>query len=82
VVAMTAAMKSARCYGPCAAKVTHTKRCRPGRPLCRWRRLVRWGICWSCGAYHFPHRLGGGLCGKPEAIYAEMERPMRKGVHL
>jgi hypothetical protein len=24
----------------------------------------------SCGAYHYPHRKGSGLCGNPERMWA------------
>lgn len=70
---------SKHCYGPSVAKVKHKPECRPGRPLCRWRRAARWGIC-SCSCYHFPHRAGSGACatGVPAGLFA----PMRKGVAL
>jgi hypothetical protein len=41
--------------------VIHTARCRPARPLCRWARRARWGIC-ECTAYHYPHRRASGAC--------------------
>jgi hypothetical protein len=62
------------CWGPESAKHVHA--CRPGRPLCRWRRKLR-GIC-SCDAYHFPHRTNGGNCGKPERIWALLDLPRRR----
>lgn len=55
------------CYGP----TKHVKDCRPGRPLCRWMRVVRANRrpC-RCDAYHFVHRTGSGACrvGIPAAI--------------
>jgi hypothetical protein len=51
----------------------HVKGCRTGRPLCRYRRPA---AC-TCGAYHFPHRAGSGLCGK--GCWEELDRPMRGG---
>ncbi len=39
----------------------HKPGCRKGRPLCKARRIARWGQC-ECGAYPFPHRKGGGAC--------------------
>lgn len=33
----------------------------------------------GCGAYHFPHRLGGGACGKPGLAWAKLDAPMRRG---
>lgn len=43
-----------QCWGPEAHK--HKAGCRPGRPLCRWRRRAK-GLC-SCPAFHYPHRDG------------------------
>jgi hypothetical protein len=54
-------MSKARCWGHHG----HKAGCRPGRPLCRWRRTK----C-DCPAYHFPHRDGGGRCGHPERMQA------------
>lgn len=53
-----------RCFGNGSAAY-HAKGCRPGRPLCRWRRDgdAKYGVC-TCPAYHFPHRRGGGLCAE------------------
>lgn len=55
-----------RC-GP-AIDTKHHPNCRPGRPLCRYRRRER-GIC-TCTAYHFPHRRDSGACrsGVPDSI--------------
>lgn len=49
------------CWGPAVDQ--HAEGCRPGRPKCRWKRSIRPSRrkC-ECGAYHFPHRKGGGLC--------------------
>lgn len=63
------------CHGPARHKVS----CRPGRPLCRWRRKTRWGVC-LCGNYHFPHRLGSGACGDPGKLWAELDKPRRRVV--
>lgn len=45
------------CYGPNPGQ--HAKGCRPGRPLCRWRRreAAKYRVC-DCGKVWFPHRLG------------------------
>jgi hypothetical protein len=51
----------------------HVKDCRPGRPLCRYRRAAP---CW-CLAYHYPHRLGSGACGR--GCWDELDAPMRGG---
>lgn len=69
---------SSKCFGPELAKVTHSKACRLGRPLCRWRRKMRWGVC-LCGSYAYPHRLGSGNCGRPERTWAELDKPLRAG---
>jgi hypothetical protein len=55
-----------RC-GP-GVNTKHHPNCRPGRPLCRYRRREK-GIC-TCTAYHFPHRLNSGACrtGVPDVI--------------
>lgn len=47
---------------PCGCKKSHRRfgRCRISRPLCRKMRR-RKGIC-GCDGYHYPHRMGGGLC--------------------
>ena len=60
--------KPKRCWGNEGA-VHHCAGCRPARPLCRWMRaLVRkYSVC-TCGAYHFPHRAGSGMCGSREAL--------------
>lgn len=56
--------KPKRCWGN-EGKVHHCAGCRPARPLCRWMRaMVRKYAACHCGAYHFPHRYGSGLCGK------------------
>lgn len=45
----------------------HKPGCRPGRPLCKARRVKRWGQC-DCGCVvgphgrAYPHRMGGGKC--------------------
>ena len=51
--------------------VIHRVGCRPGRPLCRWMRVVeeKYSVC-TCPAYHFPHRRNSGLCGHPERLTA------------
>ncbi len=36
-------------------KVVHDPKCRPGRPLCPWRRKAT--VC-HCSALHYPHRKG------------------------
>jgi hypothetical protein len=66
--------KPKRCWGPEVNQ--HAPGCRPGRPLCRWARRVRpkRRPC-NCGAYHFPHRLGGGLCGHPDRLAKVMWGP-------
>jgi hypothetical protein len=71
-------MSRAHCYGN-ERHVEHVKRCRPGRPLCRWARAKRDGVC-VCGAYTFPHRYRSGACrhGNWEAL----EAPLRRGVEL
>lgn len=38
----------------------------------------KWQTC-ECGAYHYPHRKGSGLCGRPERIWELMDQPMRNG---
>jgi hypothetical protein len=30
-------------------------------------------VC-ECGNYHFPHRKGSGLCGKPERMWEELDK--------
>ncbi len=61
--------------------VRHCKRCRPGRPLCRWSRAQlaakRAGSekpippC-DCPAYKFLHRPGSGICGDRDAFAAKV----------
>ncbi len=63
-------MNKVRC---CPAKNTHKKGCRPGRPRCRARR----GTPCRCLAYHYPHRVGSGLCGHPDRINALVWGPVR-----
>lgn len=55
-----------RCHGTDAARAVHCRECRPGRPLCRYRRARP--CC--CGAYHYPHRPGSGRCGDAAALEA------------
>jgi hypothetical protein len=60
----------------------HRSDCRPGRPLCRYRRkAIATGLC-HCDAMHFPHRWGGGRCagGEPDPLLmeAELHRPVRR----
>ena len=45
----------------------HKGGCRPGRPLCKARRRSAGQALCECPSYPFPHRLGGGRCGDPEA---------------
>lgn len=58
----------------CAVK--HDRRCRPGRPLCRWRRRAAQGAPCHCDVFHFPHR--GGSCtkygGVPKVLYESYVR--------
>lgn len=60
--------KPKRCWGN-GAKLHHCAGCRPGRPLCRWRRaaVAKYAPC-HCGAYAFPHRFNSGMCGSREAL--------------
>ena len=60
---------SSRCWG--REKHKHRPGCRKGRPLCRWRR----GAPCECGAYHYPHREGGGRCGDIEALNTWLHGP-------
>ena len=48
-------VRGCTCHGERKAK------CRKGRPLCRRSDVPRNVTC-NCGAYHFPHRTGSGLC--------------------
>jgi hypothetical protein len=57
------------CFGPPGGPIKHLKKCRPGRPYCRWRRKAKWGVC-TCGCYHFPHRRGSGQCGNQDAMWS------------
>lgn len=70
------------CWG--AAKEQHVRGCRPGRPLCRWRRNAK-GLC-HCEAYHYAHQHGSGNCLRgskgSEKFYEMLNRPMRGGVAL
>lgn len=57
----------------------HREDCRPGRPLCRYRRragVLKTAIC-DCDAYHHRHRWGGGRCAggfpDPVKMYAWVE---------
>lgn len=69
-------MKKANCI-----ELKHVRGCRRGRPLCRWMRRHNPKRCkCTCDAYHFPHRAGGGNCGKPERIWAELDKPVRRAV--
>jgi hypothetical protein len=49
------------------------KDCRPARPRCRYNRALKKGyqLC-DCGAYHFPHCLGGGACGNSKKLWERM----------
>lgn len=68
--------RPAECWGPEDGK--HKRGCRPGRPLCRWRRKKRaQGFC-HCHAYHFPHRPKSGLCGNDEAYLRHLMTPRRR----
>ena len=62
-----------RCYGPSADRATHCRNCRPGRPLCRFRRETP---C-LCDAYHYPHRPGSGRCDDVAALEAWIYGPER-----
>ena len=66
------------CYGADPAHAVHVKGCRPGRPLCRYRRLERpnRAPC-HCGAYPFAHRTGSGRCGDPERMETFVHGPLR-----
>lgn len=76
--------KRRKCWGPHPGQ--HIKKCRPTRPLCRWRRMVRWGLC-SCGAYHYSHRWGSGFCEhNPKrgavGMWELLDTPMRGGTAI
>lgn len=73
---MKRAAKRPRCSGPCR----HFKECRPGRPLCRWRRRLK-GIC-TCTAYPYPHRDGGGACKHGEIPAVVLRSPSYLRAHL
>jgi hypothetical protein len=48
------------CKRTTGKNVVHSKLCRPGRPLCRWRREEKpekYGVC-GCASAPFPHRRG------------------------
>jgi hypothetical protein len=66
------------CYGTDPAHAHHVKACRPGRPLCKYRRLERENRrpCY-CGAYPFAHRHGSGRCGDPEKMETFVHGPLR-----
>lgn len=55
----------------------HDKGCRPGRPLCSYRRAQnpKRKAC-GCGVYHYPHRIGSGACGNPFFPFVSNERWM------
>lgn len=56
---------------PCGTVESHKRNCRPGRPLCRWRRAP--SKC-GCDAYHYPHRRNGGLCNETNRWIAQYGR--------
>lgn len=51
----------------------HVVGCHPARPRCKFMRRVQpqRQVC-NCDAYLFPHRAGGGHCGKPERRWSEI----------
>lgn len=51
---------------------SHSPDCRPGRPLCRVMRDLINATC-ICGAYSFPHRRGGGRCGRLDEVWGAEE---------
>ena len=53
----------------------HLPRCSPRRPRCNWNRRKggKQKKC-ECGVYHFPHRMGSGLCGYPEKVWEELDK--------
>jgi hypothetical protein len=67
-----------RCYGN-EFHQEHRSDCRPARPLCKWRRVKRDGVC-QCGAYAFPHRLRSGACRL--GAWQMLDQPMRQGIAL
>lgn len=56
-----------RCTGP--AWREHALGCHPRAPRCKWRRKAheRWKPC-NCGAMHYAHRVGSGLCLKGKNV--------------
>ena len=49
--------------------------CRPGRPLCAKMRAttLKYQSC-TCGAYHYPHRRGSGICNfHPDGVKRQFE---------
>ncbi len=69
------------CWGTDAQHAHHVSGCRPGRPLCKFRRMERENrrVC-HCGAYHFPHRYGSGRCGDAEWMEMFVHGPARPSV--
>ena len=67
-------MKPKQCYGPRPEQ--HASGCRPGRPLCRWRRAKseKYRPC-CCGIYGYPHRINSGRCGNPALMEAFVYGP-------
>lgn len=58
----------------CSGPERHVKNCRPGRPLCRWRRAKPCG----CDRYWFPHRPESGRCGSEEKYVEWMMTARRR----
>jgi len=78
-------MKRAKC-----SERAHCRDCRPGRPLCRWRRKASGRVCWcdgiNWGKGYAPHRKGStagkyGTCRNHPSyatlMYAALEKPTR-----
>jgi hypothetical protein len=57
-------VRSSSCHGSKKLGYRHHRDCRPGRPLCAAMRAInpKRRAC-GCDAYHFPHRVGSGVCG-------------------
>ncbi len=74
-------MTVTKCYGN-EFKCTHAPGCRPGRPLCKWRRKAtsKYHVC-NCPAYFFPHRSGSGLCGHPERRWS-VQKAVSEGLDI
>ncbi len=64
----------ATCWGPAAEQ--HSISCRPGRPLCRWRRKDT-PLC-HCDKYPYPHRDNSGVCNDDAAYLAMLMKPRNR----